>query len=93
MQNVAQPIQQRVKSDQFKALYINSTVMRISFFDVAIVCGRLTEEGPVEDLVSLVMSPEHAKALLTALTITVKQYEDTFGEIKSPPVPASKEQK
>ncbi|MFZ2445467.1 MAG: DUF3467 domain-containing protein [Syntrophobacteraceae bacterium] len=91
MQNETQVPQQRIKSEQFKALYINSSMMKISFFDVAIVCGRLTEEGTVEDLISLTMSPEHAKALMIALTTTVKKYEDTFGEIKTQPIPTSKE--
>lgn len=84
------PEQQHIKAADFKSLYINTSMMRISFYDISILCGRLTEDGTVDDLVSLTMSPEHAKAFLVGLQTTVKQYEDTFGEIATQQMPTPK---
>lgn len=92
MQNVIEiPQQQHIKAEDFRAVYINSSMIRISFYDFAILCGRLTEDGTVEDLVSLIMSPEHAKAFMIGLKQTVKQYEDTFGEIATQQMPTPKD--
>ncbi|HEU4431575.1 MAG TPA: DUF3467 domain-containing protein [Myxococcota bacterium] len=51
--------------------------------------GQLVPDQPgVASLVgSLVMTPQHAKLLLAALSENIERYESRFGEIKPPPMP------
>ncbi len=67
------------------AQYFN--VMRVShtagefFFDLAQYTG---EGGTAASLVGrLVTSPQHAKAMLDALSENVEKYESAFGEIRA----------
>jgi hypothetical protein len=43
----------------------------------------------VEETVSVVMSPQHAKALLGVLQNNIREYEKHVGEIKLPQAPDS----
>lgn len=76
-----------VKGPEHKSLYVNSSRMGISPYDVRMVVGQVIEvaEGQVnEDHATIIMSPEHAKAFLRNLEKTIASYEETFGEIKDP---------
>jgi len=75
------------KSSQFVSIYSNSAGMAASFFDLQIVFGQITPEHArpggdlpqtpphVEDLVSVTMAWEHAKALVKALNRVIADYE------------------
>lgn len=76
-----------VKSPEHKNLYVNSSRMGISPYDVRMIVGQVVEiaEGQVnEDHATIIMSPEHAKAFLRNLEKTIASYEENFGEIKDP---------
>ena len=73
------------KSESYAIVYCNSTKMSISPWDVRITVGALVESGVSEmvneDRLTLVMSPQHAKAVLDSLATTVRLYEESFGTI------------
>lgn len=76
---------QRIDSPSKFSVYCNATEILASGWDVRI---NLMENIPPQDgkpvmLVhgSVVMSPVHAKAVLMALTKSIGQYEEKFGEI------------
>jgi hypothetical protein len=57
-------------------------------WDVRFVLGKTIEmvrdEFAVEDGVTVVMAPGHAKAFFRALAATIDTYEQTYGEIRDP---------
>ena len=77
---------QPVKSPDFKIVYSNATRMGAGPYDIQIMFGSIRERtGPddqvVEEQVMVMMSPQHAKAMLNSLRITVETYESNFGSI------------
>ena len=77
------------RASDFVSLYINSTRFGYTKWDVQMICGRITvtmdkTQNPIEELAVIAMSPEHAKAVLIALTVNIKSYEDEHGEIIIP---------
>ena len=74
-----------VKGVDHKAIYVNSSRMGVSPWDVRIVVGQVVEVddgGQLnEDLATLIMSPGHAKAFLKNMEKTITVYEETFGTI------------
>jgi hypothetical protein len=76
-------------SEGAPSLYVNSVEMGASAWDVRVklgeAFGQYADGRPiVKHLATLVMSPAHAKAMMEALQITVKTWEDKFGEIDLP---------
>lgn len=81
--------QTRTKAPNFVSIYANSMNAEATFSDVKIYFGEITEASQerlaIEDKVSIVMSPEHAKSVLKALGVAIKGYEDSFGPIRTVP--------
>ena len=77
-----------IRSDRFVKIYANNALIEASIWDIRVTFGEMTiSEGKttVEQLVAVVMSPHHAKALASVLTNHIEKYEQSVGEIKLPP--------
>lgn len=74
-----------VRSDKFESVYANSARMSVSTWDFVITFGvistRPAETVKIEERLEVVMSPQHAKALLAILANNVREYENKLGEI------------
>lgn len=69
-----------------QVIYTNSIGIEASIFDVKLKIDYNTtsEKGETEkyNMCEIAMSPQHAKAFSKALSNTIKEYENNFGEIK-----------
>lgn len=99
--NASGPQQQpeAVRSQTFMSIYSNSAQLEVTPWDFRLIFGELKPEAnkppKIEQLVSIIMSPQHAKALVQMLTTYLQEYEKNVGEIKLPvalPVAAGKTQ-
>lgn len=76
-----------VRSDKYVSLYVNQAEIGFSAWDIQIslvqVHGR-TPDMVGEELATVIMSPQHAKALVIPLISTVIQYEENHGLIPVP---------
>lgn len=85
-----------VRVPAFVSTYSNNAQLRTSNWDVSCVFGEIVGEESagapiIEQRVSVVMSPQHAKAFLRLLQENIRKYEEAFGEIKwQPEKPAAK---
>ena len=75
-----------IKATDFKVVYCNAMRMGAGPYDVQIMFGSMREQnGPeeqaVEEQVMVIMSPQHAKAMINSLRVTIETYENTFGFI------------
>lgn len=73
------------QSPEHREIYTNTTKIGLTPWDLRIVFGHAVQKANAfasEDLVTVVMSPQHAKVLLGAWTKAVENYEKMFGEIK-----------
>ena len=78
-----------IKAPDFRMIYVNSTKMGLSPWDIRLILGQVVEEGGDQlhqDMVTVVMSPQHAKAFSAAVAQTVATYEAQFGEIDLGPI-------
>lgn len=70
-------------------LYVNTTRIGSSFFDIQMHFGETIQTSSSEELtrarVIVVMTPEHAKALAGLLTKTLDDYEEQFGKLRRLP--------
>ena len=88
--NAADPQQQleSIRSQGFTTLYTNSAQLEVTPWDFKLVFGELVRSEnnlpKIEQHVAVVMSPQHAKALLGILATNVQEYEKQVGEIKLP---------
>lgn len=81
----------RKKAATFLRIYANNAGVAASFFDIDLVFGQLIaaqdESGKpmphIEDLVTVSMSWEHAKALAKALDRTIAAYEKDQGPVRT----------
>jgi hypothetical protein len=83
----AQPLIPSFRSDKFTKVYANSANLEITPWDFKLVFGELIRdkgEHKIEEIVAVVMSPQHAKALLNVMQNNVREYEKQVGEIKLP---------
>lgn len=87
------PVQQQqfetVRSEKFMSVYSNNTLLDTTPWDFKLSFGvwvkpELGKLPKVENLVEVVMSPQHAKALLGVLSTHIHEYEKHIGEIKLP---------
>lgn len=73
------------KHPNYQEIYSNTTKVGVSPWDLRIIYGHMVEQAPgqqvVEDLVTIVMSPQHAKVLYAHWARAIKTYEDRFGVI------------
>jgi len=78
-----------VRSQGFVSIYSNSAQLDVTPWDFRLTFGELKPEAnkppKIEQLVGVVMSPQHAKALVQILSTFVQEYEKNVGEIKLPP--------
>jgi hypothetical protein len=69
--------------------YSNTAAVAIGFFEIRIAFGEIVQSGPeklvLDNNVTVIMSPEHAKRLVTVLETNVRQYEERFGKIRDMP--------
>jgi len=76
------------RSEEFVKVYANNVQIETSIWDCRLTFGELTKatdgKPSVEQLVTVVMSPQHAKALVGVLAGNLQQYEKQVGEIKLP---------
>lgn len=77
------------RSQNFAFAYTNNSAFSLNFYDLQITFGQIVATGPkamhIEDLVSVSMSLEHAKALANALNDVVGQYEKMHGSVRTAP--------
>ena len=72
--------------DYFKA-YVNSARVESSVWDFRLTFGEITKSGAkrqVEQSLTVIMSPQHAKAFLSALASNLREYETKIGQINLP---------
>jgi predicted class III extradiol MEMO1 family dioxygenase len=85
-QPTIQPI--RTKAADARQIYIDSTRMASSPWDIRMHFSLLKESEPGividEEQVVVIMSPQHAKALLGVMVKNVKKWEDKYGELPAP---------
>jgi uncharacterized protein DUF3467 len=75
------------RSEKFSRLYTNSAQLRVSPWDFTFAFGEIEPAGDgmkVTQHVEIVMSPQHAKALLAILANNVQEYEKQVGDIRLP---------
>lgn len=73
------------QSSEHREIYTNTTKIGLTPWDLRIVFGHAVQKPngfASEDLVTVVMSPQHAKVLLGAWTKALENYEKMFGEVK-----------
>lgn len=86
----------RRKGESFVSTYANNLVVEASPWDFRFLFGEIEKGEPdatgrrlaklyVEDKVKIVMSPQHAKAMLKVLQENVSSYESQIGPIPSQP--------
>jgi lambda repressor-like predicted transcriptional regulator len=86
----AQEQLETVVSEKFSKIYANSVNLDMTPWDFSLIFGELKKSGNtmiIEQNISIVMSPQHTKALANVLVTQVKEYERLIGEIKLPPQP------
>jgi hypothetical protein len=70
-------------------LYVNTTRIGVSFFDIQMHFGETIQTSRSEELtrarVVVVMTPEHAKAFADLLTKSLSDYEAQFGQLRRLP--------
>lgn len=70
----------------FKTLYSNNVSLSVSTWDFKLRFGVVTaaeEDGlSVTDWCEIYMAPEHVVALVKALDINIKSYQETYGPIR-----------
>ena len=72
------------RSDNFREMYCNTSQGAFTPWDIEITFGRLgfiDNEQAIEELVTVVFSPQHAKAVSRVLASAVQSWEKQFGEI------------
>jgi hypothetical protein len=82
-----------IPSEHFLKIYANSVLIEAGPWDFRLVFGETTRSGAkviTEQLVSIVMSPQHAKVFANILMGNVREYEKQVGEINIPVAPVEK---
>jgi hypothetical protein len=76
------------KAPDHKTVYSNVVRIGITPFDIKIVFGQVVDQVPgdpaqqTEDLVTVIMSAEEAKAMIPFVQQAVQSYETRFGKIR-----------
>lgn len=78
----------RARSPQFREVYSNVSMTQLSAFDITILFQKTSEIMPgqsaIVDEVAVIFSPQQFKALVRALTETIKGFEEVFGPLSIP---------
>ena len=74
------------RGPDYRIIFTNQSRMRLSPTEIALTFGYLDQlanaPGPfIEEKVTLVFTPQHAKVLARSLTEIMKVYEDRYGTI------------
>jgi hypothetical protein len=69
-----------------REIYTNTSKVGVGPWDIRLIFGHIIEgtipnQQVMEDLVTIVMSPQHAKVLVASWEKAIKTYEDNFGVI------------
>lgn len=78
----------RTLSEGFRSLYTNNANVAASQFDIRITFSETVvgpSGGTINDLVSVVMSPQHAKRLAKVFRERIEAWEKEFGTIRYEP--------
>lgn len=67
--------------NQLKHFYINNAQVGVGVFDFQVTFGTISNKDEISDEFKVIMSPQHAKALLGILNDAINKYESTFGSI------------
>jgi|ERR1017187_4389462 hypothetical protein len=85
----------RSRSETYKTVYSNNVQVGVSYYDLRIhfndVVAASKESIAVEELITVVLAPEQARDLLSALQRTMLQYTDKFGPLRPAPSGPAKE--
>src|SRR5690242_19045509 len=85
---VPAPVLELEKSSTFCRFYANNAQIEVTPWDFRLIFGELINTGAnklkVEQSVAIVMSPQHAKALLSILATNLREYEGKIGKIDLP---------
>ena len=85
-QGQAAPKVQLTNTADYREGYANSVQVRVSLWDFFMLFGTLTQTAPdavtIQNFQGVFLSPPQAKALFNVLQQNLKQYENTFGEIR-----------
>jgi hypothetical protein len=75
------------RAADFRSVYSNHGRMMAAFAEVNLVVGEIRQDDPagafVEEKLRLILSPAAAKSFAEALSTVVKNYEATYGTIKT----------
>lgn len=78
-------VPQVTKAQDHKYVYVNHGRGQATAFDIQLTCGRMSFDSNLvpglEEQITLIMSVAEAKSIRDILEITIKQYEQLFGEI------------
>lgn len=77
-----------VQSPQYRIVYSNQAKMAATPWDFRVTFAHINPahngEAVTEEEMTVVMSPQHAKAFMTHWQKTIKGYEEAYGEINDP---------
>lgn len=83
-----QPTPKWVRGENTLSVYANNSNVQLSVYDVQLNFGRgrpATGGGvEVDEVATIMMSPQHAKALTRGLARAITEYEARFGSISIP---------
>jgi hypothetical protein len=87
--NTPVPTAKLSKAADFRSIYANNAVFEVSVFDIRITFGESSkgssdEPMEVEQKVSILMSPQHAKLFAQLLLSNVEGYEKQIAPIALP---------
>jgi len=81
----SQPMVPRVRDQQFREIYSNSSITAVGPFDITITIQKTSEISPgqlgVTDQCTVTMSPQHFKAFVRSAAETLSAYERGFGAL------------
>jgi hypothetical protein len=86
LKTVVLPVIPGSKHPNHQEIYSNTTKVGFGPWDIRLIFGHIIEgalptQQVSEDLVTVVMSPQHAKVLIASWDKVVKAYEAQFGTI------------
>lgn len=84
-----------ITPEKYAKMYSNSVNLVVTPWDFTFSFGEIKQPGEktvIENLVGIVMSPQHAKAFANILISKVHEYEKSIGEIKVPGLASPVEQ-
>ena len=74
-----------IKSDNFRLDYANNVQVRGTFFDIRVIVGEFlhndNDEIVFREDITVVFSPQHAKAFSKLLENQISDYEKKYGDI------------